>query len=194
MPGSKTDFGENAVLNVLFGASVTAPTNWYLAAHVVSKWRPNQAYTAGTFVYPSSGTPKRLYRCTTAGTTGSSEPNWPDTADATVNDGTVVWTEATSALEAGTFPPEVSGNGYSRVTIANNTTNWPAATGGVKRNANAIVFPQATGDWGVIGLFVFRDASSGGNAWFYVIPENFREILSGDELRIPANWLSIYED
>jgi hypothetical protein len=31
-----------------------------------------------------------VYKCTTAGTTGSSEPAWPITAGATVEDGTVV--------------------------------------------------------------------------------------------------------
>lgn len=34
-----------------------------------------------------------LYECTTAGTTGATQPNWPGYLGATVNDGTVVWTQ-----------------------------------------------------------------------------------------------------
>jgi len=53
--------------------------------------------------------------------------------------------------------------GYVRVAVTNNITNWPASSGGQKKNGTEIAFPQATGSWGVIMAFGIYDASSGGN-------------------------------
>jgi hypothetical protein len=194
MPGSKTNAGETRVLNVLFGASVAVPTTWYIGAHAVAKWQPSTSYSVGQFVTPTSGSPNRIYRCTTAGTSGSTEPAWPNTDNATVNDGTVVWTEATSAIESGTMPAEVSGGGYARVSVANNTTNFPATTSDTKTNGTDIVFPAATADWGQIALVTIWDASTGGNVWYWATLTVFRDILNGDQLRIPAGQLQITED
>lgn len=55
-------------------------------------WVKSTAYTAGQVVTPTTRT-GRSYRCTTAGTSASSEPTWPTTTNGTVTDGTVVWTE-----------------------------------------------------------------------------------------------------
>jgi hypothetical protein len=194
MPGSKTNAGETRVLNVLFGASVAVPTTWYIGAHAVPKWKPSTSYSVGQFVTPTSGSPNRIYRCTAAGTSGSTEPTWPNTDNATVNDGTVVWTEATSAIESGTMPAELSGAGYARVSVANNTTNFPAATGDTKTNGTDIVFPTATAEWGQIALVTIWDASTGGNVWYWSTLTVFRDILNGDQLRIPAGQLQITED
>lgn len=56
---------------------------------------------------------------------------------------------------------EPSGGSYQRVTTA--PADWNSASGGTLDNANAITFPQATGDWGTITHFALFDASSGGN-------------------------------
>lgn len=42
------------------------------------------------------------FECTTAGTSGGSEPTWPTSAAATVNDGAVVWTARTARALAAT--------------------------------------------------------------------------------------------
>ena len=39
------------------------------------------------------------FRCTTAGTSGTSEPNWPTDVGNTTNDNTVVWTAFSSVYE-----------------------------------------------------------------------------------------------
>jgi len=50
------------------------------------------AYIVGQYVTPA--TPNtHVYKCTTAGTTGSGTPTYPTTAGGTVTDGGVVWTE-----------------------------------------------------------------------------------------------------
>lgn len=68
---------------------------------LVDKWRATTARVAGSFVKPDSaanGAITLLYECTTAGTSGASEPTWPTTSGSTVTDGTVTWT-ARDAME-----------------------------------------------------------------------------------------------
>ena len=45
---------------------------------------------------------------------------------------------------------EVAGGGYQRVSITNNTTNWPNASIKIKANGTTITFPTATADWGTV--------------------------------------------
>jgi hypothetical protein len=51
----------------------------------------NKDYSVGTIVTPATRN-GYLYKCTTAGTTGASEPTWPTTTNDTVTDGSVEWT------------------------------------------------------------------------------------------------------
>ena len=56
-------------------------------------WTATTAKALGDEVVPTAGNENGfIYECTTAGTTGSSQPTWPTVEGATVNDGTVVWT------------------------------------------------------------------------------------------------------
>lgn len=52
-----------------------------------TKWVSNTAYTLNTVIAPGNG---KTYICTTAGTSGATQPTWPDID--TVTDGTAVWT------------------------------------------------------------------------------------------------------
>lgn len=57
------------------------------------------AYSVGDLRTPTGATStSHAYRCTTAGTTGASEPAWPTGSGATVTDGTAVWTEYQSGI------------------------------------------------------------------------------------------------
>jgi hypothetical protein len=58
---------------------------------------------------------------------------------------------------------ELSGNGYARVSVANNTTNFPNYASDQKKNGAEIAFPQATGNWSEAVAVSIFDASSGGN-------------------------------
>lgn len=61
---------------------------------------------------------------------------------------------------------ELTGNGYARVAITNNTTNFPA--GNPKSNGTTITFPAATGtDWSRAYSWQLLDASSGGNRLYW---------------------------
>lgn len=65
--------------------------------NVYNEWLPLTAYTLGMKVVPRLGN-NHVYIVTTAGTSGTSEPPFPDSPFATVNDGSVVWTETASII------------------------------------------------------------------------------------------------
>ncbi len=64
----------------------------------VTQWAASTAYSIGD-LRRQLATPavnsERVFRCTTAGTSGGTEPTWVLTAGATTNDGSAVWTEVT---------------------------------------------------------------------------------------------------
>lgn len=65
-------------------------------------WKASTAVTLGAERVPTTRN-GYVYSVTTAGTTGTSEPTWPTTLDATVNDGTAVWTCAAYAAWTPTY-------------------------------------------------------------------------------------------
>lgn len=82
---------------------------------------------------------------------------------------------------------EVSGGGYARIEIDNNTSVFGAAgSSSVRTLAAAVAFPEATADWGTITAIALLDAVSGGNLIGYATLTPSQIINSGDVLRIPA--------
>lgn len=66
---------------------------------------------------------------------------------------------------APTGEPTIGTNGYTRVAITNNATNWPAASGGAKTCGVDVVFPTSTGAWASgssLTIFVLYDAATSG--------------------------------
>lgn len=59
----------------------------------------NTAYTAGQRVVPATAN-GHIYKCLTAGTSGSSAPTFPLTPNATVADGTVTWIEEPDSVNS----------------------------------------------------------------------------------------------
>jgi hypothetical protein len=72
--------------------SSNQPTGlWYTLKGTA--WTASTAYAVGDVVVPTTGKENGWrYECTTAGTSGSSEPTWPTQEGATKTDGTVTWT------------------------------------------------------------------------------------------------------
>lgn len=96
----------------------------------------------------------------------------------------------TDAL-AGTEP---SGNGYARVSVTNNTNNFPIATVGSKVNALDINFGEATGSQGTATHVQLFDASSGGNYLGRYALTTTQAISAGTIPAIPANTLTLSLD
>lgn len=142
--------------------SYTMPTA-YLALIKVRDQSNNLRSTAvsvGDFTIPA--TPNgRLYRCTTAGTTGSGEPTWSTTNGGTTTDGTATWTEHTPSLQGNTNIPECAYTGYARVNVS---ADFAAAASGSSASNVAINFGQNTGGTteNVVGWATF-DALTVGN-------------------------------
>lgn len=66
----------------------------------VAAWSASTAFSVGDIRRASVQQPSGLFfRCSTAGTSGSAEPSWPNNVGDTVTDGTCVWTGIASAFE-----------------------------------------------------------------------------------------------
>jgi hypothetical protein len=106
--------------------------------------------------------------------------------------GKTAYTKPTAYLAASTADPtddasgiaEPSGNGYARVETEG--ADWNAAASGSVTNANAITFPEASGNWGTISHVALYDASTGGNMLVHGVLDAPQAIASGEVLRVPA--------
>jgi hypothetical protein len=92
-------------------------------------WGASTAYTLGSFMYPTSNnTAKDDFQVTTAGTSGSSQPNWGISCTTSCTDGGVTWTNlhaSCNQLRAG-FAPAAStvfAAGSSIYPVTNNAAN-----------------------------------------------------------------------
>lgn len=117
----------------------------------------------------------RIYRCTTAGTTGAGEPAWTTTNGGTTADGTAVWTEQTDALDAGQFTEAPNAGNYTRASVAASLANMSgtqgagttvASTGtsGATSNNVVLTFGSAapSANWGLVyGAYLLDNAAYG---------------------------------
>ena len=144
--GLRTNVGEIQVLPnndaaINTKAQTLASAEWRamlesgVLAHV--KWAAATAYALNTVIAPGNG---YTYICTTAGTSGSTEPTWP-TSEGTVNDGAAVWTYQSAKTLKYDFvnAPANGGAGRINTTVQGNpsayysynTFETTAAAGGV---------------------------------------------------------------
>ena len=86
---------------------------------------------------------------------------------------------------------EVSGTGYTRVTVTNNVTKWGTATGGVKSNQAEITFPAAGASWGTVTHVGIFDAASSGNFLVYGALSTPKTISTGDVFRFSSGGLQL---
>lgn len=92
---------------------------------------------------------------------------------------------------------ELSGNGYARVAVTANTTNWgaPATNGSVRQIANAVAmtFPTASGAWTTATHFGLWDASTTGNFYRGAALTASKTVASGDTASFSVGDLVINE-
>lgn len=103
--------------------------------------------------------------------------------------GLVTTTSSDSA--AGT---EVSGGSYARVLVnkaGGASPAWSAVSGGVSDNANAVTFTAASASWGTVVGTVLYDASSSGNALWYMNDTTDQAVGSGDTVSFAAGAIDV---
>lgn len=84
-------------------SSVTPPHGQVRQLTTAPKWAVGTIYNVGYVVQANAvPNPNAYFVCTTAGTSGSTEPSWPTTAGSTVTDGTVVWTYSPTTVNPNT--------------------------------------------------------------------------------------------
>lgn len=207
--GDLTNYAINKVMDALMrGQAIGTPASFYCSLLVGKVWTPSTAYASGDLIVTAqSSNNGRIYRCTTAGTSGASAPTWPTTDGGTVTDGTVTWTEDTPTLKAGTMPEVAASGGYARVAVAASLTAWAgtqgagtttasSGTSGTTSNNAAITFPSPTAAWQgtnayIIGSALF-DASTAGNAWSFGVDPNTHTVNNGDQApSVPAGSLTV---
>jgi len=111
------------------------------------------------------------------------------TAPATVY--IALYTTAPTDAGGGT---EVTGGSYARKDVTNNSTNWPAASGGAKSNGTEITFATATADWGTVVAFGIFDLSTGGNLLYWATLTTSKLIQNGDTAKFAIGDIDITED
>ena len=84
-------------------------------------------------------------------------------------------TNAAANLEAGTLSDEISGNSYTRQTVA-----FAGASGGSAATNATVTFPAASGNWGTITHVAVMDASATGNVLFWGAVTTSKTIENGD--------------
>jgi hypothetical protein len=182
---AKSNYLENKFTDAFWrGQAYTMPATHYFALfRATAGISPRTtAVTLGQTTVPAVHN-GRMYKCTTAGTTGGTEPTWPVVDGGTVVDGTVTWTEMRAdfdSMSADLIATEVSGGSYARASIAASLANFAgtqsagsttASTGtsGTTSNNVAITFTTPTSNWGVIAAIYDMDAPTSGNPLIHTV-------------------------
>ena len=96
---------------------------------------------------------------------------------------------------AGSVTNEASGGSYARAAVTNNSTNWPASSGGVKSNGTAITFTTATASWSsgtnMTDAAIWDSLSASTNELYYGTLTTAKPVLSGDTASFASSALSV---
>lgn len=170
-----TTVGNVALLDAFAqAASLGGPATHHIGLFTGTTWVASHAYTSGAYVIPTtfnsiSGDIGKIFKCTTSGTSNTTEPTWPTTAGGTVTDNTAHWTEVALLFQAGTITgAEMTGTSYARPAVTANSTNFPNASSAepsVSQNGTAINFATPGSDWGLAIGFGFFDSATTGVLW-----------------------------
>jgi hypothetical protein len=81
---------------------------------------------------------------------------------------------------------EVSGGGYARISVTNDTGTFPTSVAAEKNLGTSKAFPEATTNWGTVqSIGIFNHPTAGDLLmWAAISPGQL--INTGDILRIPA--------
>jgi len=207
----KSDYLENLIIDgLLRGGCLTSAGAAGSSAVVKGIWTASTAYSVGDVVVPHAnmtGAGGKLLKCTTAGTSGTTNTLAVPNPGSTLADGagSLVWTAvATIPVPPVTYfalltaaptdaggGTEVSGGSYARVAVNSTLANWAgtqnsgsttasSGTGGQTSNNNAVTFPSPTANWGTITHMAIYDAASGGNLLWWAPLNTSKTVNNGD--------------
>lgn len=220
----KSDYLENLFIDGFFrGGCLTTAGAAGSTAVVKGIWTASTAYVAGEIVVPHAsmtGGGGKLLRCTTAGTSGSTNTLAVPNPGTTLSDGSVTWTAIatmpalnvlyvallTAAPSDSGGGTEVSGGSYARVAVNSTLANWAgtqsagsttASSGSAALTSNnaAVTFPAPTGNWGVCSHFGIYDALTSGNLLYWAALTASKTVNNGDAApTFPIAAITITED
>lgn len=153
--------------------NIAADYNRLNAINLRYKWLASTAYHLDFVVTPNAESKKNghYYKCSGAGTSGTSEPTWPTGTGATVTDGGVTWKESgnivwqkSNVYGSGTIVVPINNTGhYYKCTAAGTSRatepTWPTATGGTVTETGGPTWTEAgtvlklNNDEGIENLF-----------------------------------------
>lgn len=204
-----SDFLENRLVDgVLRGGALTTAGAAGSSTVVRGIWTASTTYAIGDIVVPHANMVAaggKFLRCTTAGTSGSTNTLTVPAPGATLADNTVTWTAmsgipsyTTIYVALFTTAPadsgggtEVTGGSYARIAVACTLAAWAgtqsagsttasSGTSGVSSNNASITFATPTADWGTIVAFGIFDRLTSGNLLFSAPLSSPRVVLNGD--------------
>lgn len=92
----------------------------------------------------------------------------------------------------GTGGVEAAFTGYARVAVTNDLTEWPAASGGAKANANDVDYGVAASGPTTITAFGFYDDPTVGDLWFVVeVTGGTQVINNGANAKFPPGAIDV---
>lgn len=195
--GAWTDYSKNKLTDSFWrGQTFTPPSTHYFGL-LTSTHGPRANSTAystnNTISLTANDGIVHLYKCTTGGTTAASQSTlYPGAIGEAITDGTAVFTEQTTALNAGTAMVEPSGGAYARVSVPASLANFAgtqsagsttasSGTNGTTSNNGAITFPGPSGaNWGYVWGVGTYDASTSGNPTSWEPLTTVKTINNGD--------------
>lgn len=145
-------------------------------------WQPSTAYKAGAIVQSPSIPAGYIARCSTAGTSSESEPEWKA---GTITDNSVKWTVTVpvTGADKATTAEAKAGKGEKVVTVAAMKAAIDAAISAAIKTATTAIEKQAKLDAHPVGSYYFSDKSTSpatlfGGKW-EALPAGYTLIAQG---------------
>ncbi len=197
--GSKSLILGKALLDYRYGVTTYTP-NVNVGLLAGELWIATNVYVSGDIVVATNfPTVAKIFKCTTGGTSDSSEPDWASVAaGGTIADGSAVWTEQSLAIIGGTYtePDTAIWTDYAQAVVVNNGTNWPAATGTsnpVKANGVAIEISAAAVVTSAVGIIGWITVDDNADVMDWMTLSAFVQVVNGAQVEFDIGDITIVE-
>ena len=127
-------------------------------------WQPNRSYSLNDVVLPSVPTGAE-YKATTAGRSGSKEPQWPSTGTKADGDGSLIWTKQ-----------DFSSSSYDNISTNNIPSVSGITLGSGTTSGTEVSFDISAGTKGKSYIVSVEATLASGE----VVEEKIKVVISGD--------------